>query len=119
MRNILILIMLFSNILKAQDKILTYEEVINKEYLKTISDDETIKGFIISTGDTVKVNQLIEFGKPNNNRPIYNAIVNREINNYTSIFLGKPDVKTILRFQYFPEGYENKEAKIISIVGKK
>ncbi|MGM5471314.1 hypothetical protein ACS386_13635 [Flavobacteriaceae bacterium LMO-SS05] len=119
MRIISLLIFVSISTLNGQNKFLTFEQVNSVEYLKTIENNEELSGFIISTGDTIRVNQSIKFGKPDIIRPIYNGNINREINNYTSIFIGKPETKTILRFQYFPEGYNNKSVKIKTIVGKK
>jgi len=106
----------FSN---AQDKILTHEQILNPEYLKSLEDGENIKAFITSVGDTVAVNNLIVFGKPSQDRPVYNSLVNKEINYYTTIFQGKPELKTLIKFQYFPEGYEGKKAEIKEIVARK
>lgn len=103
----------------AQDKILTHEQILNPEYLKSLEDGENIKAFITSAGDTVAVNNLIVFGKPSQDRPVYNSLVNKKVNSYTTIFHGKPVLKTILKFQYFPEGYEGKKAQIKEIIAQK
>lgn len=106
----------FSN---AQDKILTHEQILNPEYLKSLEDGENLKAFITSAGDTVAVNNLIVFGKPSQDRPVYNSLVNKKVNSYTTIFQGKPVLKTILKFRYFPEGYEGKKAQIKEIIAQK
>lgn len=103
----------------AQDKILTHQQLLNPEYLKTLENEENIKAFITSTGDTVSINDIVVFGKPSQDRPVFNSLVNKEVNNYTTIFHGKPLLKTITKFQYFPEGYEGKKAKVKEIIAQK
>ena len=105
--------------LNAQEKILTHEQLLNPEFLKSLEDGENIKAFITSAGDTVAVSDLIVFGKPSQDRPVFNPLVNKKVNSYTTIFHGKPVLKTILKFQYFPEGYEGKKAEIKEIVAQK
>ncbi len=108
----------FHNI-NAQEKILTFEEINNTDFMKSIKNNELIKGFVISTGDTVKLNDIVKIGKPSQDRPTYSAYIKRKVNYYMTIFLGKPKLLSIINLNYLPEGFENKKVLIEEIIAKK
>lgn len=112
-----ILASIFSNTLYSQGRILIYNEVNNPEFLKTIQKDEIIDGFVLQTGDTVRVGCQIKLGSPFTDMRQNVSLLNINTNAYSSILIGKPELKSFYpNLHFMPIGYEGETALLTEIV---